>query len=199
MIFGLICSGLLHCFSLHSSPSHNSTLHQHLGLPQKKYPTNFAQLGSSPLAQTTLNRICSSFMKILNKIYQRTFLQREKADLVIWKKPHSFNLLIFNMYISFPGGSDGEESVKNSDGEEFPGSRRPLEKGMASHSSILAWRVPWTKEPGGLQFMGSQRIGHDWVTMPRNMYFIFWTYNSKKLSTLLLQRTFSYLNINTAI
>ena len=37
----------------------------------------------------------------------------------------------------------------------------PLEKGMATHSSILAWRIPWTEEPGGLQFMGFQRVGHD--------------------------------------
>ena len=37
----------------------------------------------------------------------------------------------------------------------------PLEKGMATHSSILAWRIPWTEEPGGLQSMGSQRLGHD--------------------------------------
>ena len=36
----------------------------------------------------------------------------------------------------------------------------PLEKGMAIHSPILAWRIPWTKEPGALQCMGSQRIGH---------------------------------------
>ena len=37
----------------------------------------------------------------------------------------------------------------------------PLEKGMATHSSILAWRIPWTEESGGLQLMGSQRVGHD--------------------------------------
>ena len=36
-----------------------------------------------------------------------------------------------------------------------------LEKGMATHSSILAWRIPWTEESGGLQSMGSQRVGHD--------------------------------------
>ena len=36
-----------------------------------------------------------------------------------------------------------------------------LEKGMATHSSILAWRIPWTEEPSGLQSMGSQRIGHE--------------------------------------
>ena len=37
----------------------------------------------------------------------------------------------------------------------------PLEKKMATHSSILAWRIPWTEEPDGLQSMGSQRVGHD--------------------------------------
>ena len=37
----------------------------------------------------------------------------------------------------------------------------PLEKGMATHSSILAWRIPWTEEPGGLQSMGSKRVGHN--------------------------------------
>ena len=37
----------------------------------------------------------------------------------------------------------------------------PLEKEMATHSSILAWRIPWTEEPGGLQPMGSQRVRHD--------------------------------------
>ena len=37
----------------------------------------------------------------------------------------------------------------------------PLEKRIATHSSILVWRIPWTEEPGGLQFMGSQRVGHD--------------------------------------
>ena len=40
----------------------------------------------------------------------------------------------------------------------------PLEKGMAIHSSILAWRIPWTEEPDKLQFMGSQRVKHDWKT-----------------------------------
>ena len=41
------------------------------------------------------------------------------------------------------------------------GQEDSLEKGMATHSSILAWRIPWTEEPGGLQSMGSQRVGHD--------------------------------------
>ena len=40
----------------------------------------------------------------------------------------------------------------------------PLEEAMATHSSILAWRIPWTEEPGGLQSMGSQRVRHSWAT-----------------------------------
>ena len=60
------------------------------------------------------------------------------------------------------GGSDGKESTCNT-GD--PGSilcwEDPLEEGTATHSSILAWRIPWTEEIGGLQFMGSQRVRHD--------------------------------------
>ena len=41
------------------------------------------------------------------------------------------------------------------------GRKDALEKEMVTHSSILAWRIPWTEEPGGLQSMGSQRVGHD--------------------------------------
>ena len=41
------------------------------------------------------------------------------------------------------------------------GREDPLEKGMATHSSILAWKIPWTEEPGRLQSMGSQRVGHN--------------------------------------
>ena len=44
------------------------------------------------------------------------------------------------------------------------GWKDPLEEGMATHSSILAWRIPWTEEPGGLQCMGLQRVRHDWAT-----------------------------------
>ena len=43
------------------------------------------------------------------------------------------------------------------------GQEDPLEKEMATHSSTLAWRIPWTEEPGGLQSMGLQRVGHDRV------------------------------------
>ena len=43
------------------------------------------------------------------------------------------------------------------------GQKDPLEKGMAIHSSILAWRISWTEKPGGLQSMGSQRVRHNWL------------------------------------
>ena len=45
------------------------------------------------------------------------------------------------------------------------GCEDPLEKEMATHSSIVAWRIPWTEEAGGLQSTGSQRVRHDWVTL----------------------------------
>ena len=44
------------------------------------------------------------------------------------------------------------------------GREDPLEEGVATHPSILAWRIPQTKEPGGLQSMGSKRVRHDWAT-----------------------------------
>ena len=47
---------------------------------------------------------------------------------------------------------------------QSPGWEDPLEKGMATHSSILIWRIPWTEVPGGLQSIGLQRVGHNWVT-----------------------------------
>ena len=50
-------------------------------------------------------------------------------------------------------------------GVQFLGQEDPLEKEMATHSSILAWRLPWTEEPGRLQSMGSQRVGHNKATI----------------------------------
>ena len=50
------------------------------------------------------------------------------------------------------------------------GREDPLEKEMATHSSTLAWRIPWREEPGGLQSTGSQRVGHDWATSLTHIY-----------------------------
>ena len=51
-----------------------------------------------------------------------------------------------------------------------PGQEDPLEKEMTTYSSILAWRIPWTEEPGGLQSTGSQRVRHDWETSLYHMF-----------------------------
>ena len=50
----------------------------------------------------------------------------------------------------------------------------PLEKAMAPHSSTLAWKIPWTKEPGRLQSMGWLRVGHDWATSLSLFTFMHW-------------------------
>ena len=60
----------------------------------------------------------------------------------------------------FPGAASDKEPAcqcRRLEGRGFS----PLEDGMATHSSILAWRIPWTEEPGGLWSIGSQRVGHD--------------------------------------
>ena len=56
---------------------------------------------------------------------------------------------------------------------QFLGREDPLEKEMATHSSILAWKIPWTEEPGGLQSMGLQRVGHDWATNTHNTQYYY--------------------------
>ena len=73
----------------------------------------------------------------------------------------TYTLLIVKM--GFPGSSDRKESAYDEgDLSSIPESGRPPgEKEMATHSRILAWRVPWAEEPGGLQSMGSQRVGHN--------------------------------------
>ena len=63
---------------------------------------------------------------------------------------------------TFSGSSAGKEFTCNmGDRVQSLGWEDPLEKGTATHSSILAWRIPWTEEPGGLQSMGLQRIRHN--------------------------------------
>ena len=61
----------------------------------------------------------------------------------------------------FPGGSEVKASARHAgDLGSIPGSGTSPGEEMATHSSILAWRIPWTEEPGGLQFTGSQRDRH---------------------------------------
>ena len=65
--------------------------------------------------------------------------------------------------LGFPGGSDGKKylSAMQETRVQSLGWENALEKEMAAHSSILAWKIPWTAEPGGLLSMGSQRVRHD--------------------------------------
>ena len=68
----------------------------------------------------------------------------------------------------FPGGAGSKEPASQCRRHEAQveslAQEDPLEESMATHSSILAWRIPWTEEPGGLQSMGSHRVRHDWAT-----------------------------------
>ena len=85
------------------------------------------------------------------------------SSLSLW--PH----LIWNTsleVLGFPCGSDGKESICQCGipGFDLWVQEEPLEEGMATHSSILAWRIPRTEEPGRLQLTGLQRAGHNWET-----------------------------------
>ena len=70
--------------------------------------------------------------------------------------------------MDFPDGSAGKESACRAgdvgDMGLIPGSGRSPEKKMITHSSILTWEIPWTEAPGGLQSMGSQKVGQDLAT-----------------------------------
>ena len=75
------------------------------------------------------------------------------------------HLKIIIEYLGFPGGASGKELACQCRRHEMQvrslGQEDPLEEGMATHSSILAWRIPWTGEAGGLQSVGLQRVGND--------------------------------------
>ena len=65
------------------------------------------------------------------------------------------------------------------------GWENPLEEGMATHSSIFAWRIPWTEEPGGLQSIKLQRVGHDWsylVHAPTHIIGMGYIYDRKTIA-----------------
>ena len=76
----------------------------------------------------------------------------------------------------FPGGADAKKKdlpVIQETRVQSQGGEDPLEKGTATHSSTLAWRMPWTEEPGGLQSMGLQRVGHE-CTNNTFTFFHYW-------------------------
>ena len=77
------------------------------------------------------------------------------------------------------------EDIK--DGGSIPGLGRFPEKGKATHSSILAWKIPWTEEPGRLESIGSHRVRHDWSNMAgtHSCSSFYWPYFQTELSSLL--------------
>ena len=90
-------------------------------------------------------------------------------------KVSAYNHWFLIIQWGFPGGSDGKGWVFNAgDSVRSLGQKDPLEKEMTTHSGIPAWRIPRTEEPGGLQSMGLQRVGHDWVTNTFTFIMGFW-------------------------
>jgi len=74
----------------------------------------------------------------------------------------TFKKALLRDHVGFPGDSDSKEPACNTgDLGSIPGLGRSPEEGNGYYSSILAWRIPWAEEPGGLQSMGSQRVGHN--------------------------------------
>ena len=95
-------------------------------------------------------RLCYALCYVMRSCYSRTHLGLEKRH--IWEKE------------SFPGGSVVKNCLPMQETwVQSLGQEDPLEKEMATHSSILAWRIPWTDEPGGLQFMGLERVRCNWA------------------------------------
>ena len=93
-----------------------------------------------------------------------------KPALHTWNKSH---LVMVYTSFCFPGGQDGKESTCNAgDLTSVLGLGRSPGEGNGYHSSILAWRIPWTEDPSRLQSMGSQRVGHDWATFTHMLLFI---------------------------
>ena len=80
------------------------------------------------------------------------------------------------LWVGFPGGCSGKESTwqhrRQKRHRPIPGSGRSLEEGVATHHTVLAWKTLWTEEPGQLQFIGSQRVGHDLATKATTIHFV---------------------------
>ena len=113
----------------------------------------------------------------------------------VWRKGNSLTLLVGmqtstatmensveisqNLGIELPYASLVAQWLKRLPGMQETqvrslGREDPLEKEMPTHSSILAWRIPWRREPGRLQSTGSQRVGHDWATSLSLFPFMHW-------------------------
>ena len=155
---------------------------------RKAMPKN-AQTTTQLHSSHTLVKWCLKFSKQDSAIYENCELPdvqagfrkgrgtRDQISTIWWiiKKAREFQK---NICFCFIGASLVAQRLKHLPGMRETrvwslGREDPLEKEMATHSSTLAWRIPWREEPGGLQSMGSQRVGHDWAT---SLHFCFIDY-----------------------
>ena len=120
------------------------------------YGINLLSLSTSSYDVACTQIICIILRILCNEFYFFLGKWQKRCELFSW--PNKFSTVFIGLLCS----SDGKESAFNAgDLCLIP---RSLEKGMATNSNILAWRIPRTEEPGGLQSVGLQRIRHDWVT-----------------------------------
>ena len=119
--------------------------------PGSGHQRNLPMSGTSIAEEGTQSRDCSHVDVRLQRILRSWFL--------FFIIPTEF-LPYLMCLVGFPGGSDGKASVCNAgDLGLIPGSGRSPGKDMATNSSTLAWKIPWTEDPGRLQSMGSQKVG----------------------------------------
>ena len=115
---------------------------------------------STPCPPTNAYELCRKQSKVTfsGKFSLPTNHYSPSLYIIVWRKDR----LPTPVFLGFPHGSDGKESACNAgDLGLIPGGEGPLEEAMATHSSIFAWRIPGTEEPGRLQSMGLQRVRQD--------------------------------------
>ena len=116
------------------------------------------------ILEQPLNQPLNSYLSTILLFYS-FFPLKKKSPTFLENLSYRILILYFYYFWSFPGGS----VIKNLPANEgdvgpVPGWGRSLEKEMATHSSILTWKTPWTEEPGGLQFMGCKKARHNSAT-----------------------------------
>ena len=133
-----------------------------LGSPRQRPPAVESRPDSPPPGGRPegLGMFPSKSLSQLRNFYENTWF-----FLTMKVRTGSVILLLSFKGIVRIGGSEGKASAHSAgDPGWIPDWEDPLEKEMATHSSILIGKTPWREEPGGLQSMGSQRVGHDWAT-----------------------------------
>ena len=154
---------LVHCshsrLTLKDFVSAISYRHHHDLFSVPTLTTSLISLWMFPILQTSVGSSVQRCLQVLPHFF--AFLY---SILPLWKTSEQANTQCF--YFLTPQPTMWETRA------ETPGWEDPLEKEMATHSSILAWEIPWTEEPGRLQSMGSQRVRHDWATTTHNKAFI---------------------------